>query len=248
MKFIRKQLLSMLGNEGYIRLVSRVYLRMVTNGLLKKQYPELFYLKTILKEGDRCIDIGANLGYYSTIMSKIVGSRGWVYAVEPVPLFRDVWRRNVKISRRSNLTLFPFALGKQTCKVKMGMPEYEGIAHHGMTKIVDGAEEKFVEYFDAEMRNPDELFAHLDHIKFVKCDVEGYESEVFANMTVFLKKQQPVVQSELTGLENRLKVIAMFTELGYTVHLLEDGVLKSATMSDIEAAKQDFYFMPGVAS
>ncbi len=247
MKFIRKQLLSILGNEGYIKLVSKVYLKMVTNGMLKNQYPELFYLKTILKEGDKCIDIGANLGYYSTMMSKIVRSSGWVYAVEPVPMFRDVWKKNVRMSKKNNLTLFPFALGKQTCRVKMGMPEYEGIAHHGMTKIADSSDEKYVQFFDAEMRNPDELFAELDNIAFVKCDVEGYESEVFSNMVNFLKKHRPIVQSELSGLDNRLKVINIFLELNYTVKLLKNGALVNINESDIESAKQDFYFTPSVA-
>lgn len=248
MKFVRKQLLSTLGNEGYLKLVSKVYLKMVTNGMLKKQYPELFYLKSILKKGDKCIDIGANLGYYSTVMSKIVGDNGWVYAVEPVPMFRDIWKRNVQMSRISNLTLFPFALGKQTCKVKMGMPEYEGIAHHGMTKIADSANEKYVEYFDAEMRNPDELFSELDKISFVKCDVEGYESEVFSNMISFLKKHQPIVQSELSGQENRKKVIAIFQGLGYSTHLLKKGKLELVSIQEIESAKQDFYFVPNIAS
>lgn len=247
MKFVRKQLLSILGNEGYLKLVSKVYLKMVTNGMLKKQYPELFYLRTALAEGDKCIDIGANLGYYSTMMSKIVGDRGWVYAVEPVPMFRDIWKKNVQMSRKSNLTLFPFALGKQTCKVKMGMPEFEGIAHHGMTKVADSADEKYVQFFDAEMRNPDELFAELDKIAFVKCDVEGYESEVFSNMVNFLNKHKPLVQSELSGQENRKKVIGIFQGLGYTTHLLREGKLVLATQQDIEMAKQDFYFVPHIA-
>lgn len=39
----------------------------------------------ILKEGDNCLDIGANEGLHSLIMKKIVGPKGKVYAFEPQP-------------------------------------------------------------------------------------------------------------------------------------------------------------------
>ena len=39
----------------------------------------------ILRPGDVCIDVGANIGFYTLIMSKAVGKYGKVYAFEPVP-------------------------------------------------------------------------------------------------------------------------------------------------------------------
>ncbi len=39
--------------------------------------------KNILKPGMGVIDIGANIGYYSLLSSSLVGSDGWVMAVEP---------------------------------------------------------------------------------------------------------------------------------------------------------------------
>ena len=111
MKLIRKILIKILGIEGYIKLASRVYLKLVRHGFLKKQYPELFYLKKIIKPGDVCIDIGANLGYYSTLMSHLAGKNGKIYAVEPIPMFYNIWIKNVKQSGYKNLELFPYALG-----------------------------------------------------------------------------------------------------------------------------------------
>ena len=62
---LRGWLYGQLGPEGYLALVSRVYLWLVRRGLVEKQYPELFFLSRLVRPGAYCIDIGANLGYYS---------------------------------------------------------------------------------------------------------------------------------------------------------------------------------------
>lgn len=242
MKQLRKFILNILGTEGYLKLVSKIYITLVSKGLLKKSYPELFYLNTIVKPGDTCIDIGANLGYYSTRMARIVGKEGIVHAVEPVPLFYGIWERNTK--KYKNVKLHPFALGAEECTVKMGMPEKNGVLHHGMTKIASTAEENYVQFFDAKMKNPDILFSNLQRLDFIKCDVEGYEYHVFSNFTETIKKHKPKVQSELGGDENRQNVVQLFHSLGYQTYLLRENKLKLATEKEIHESKTDFYFIP----
>ncbi len=245
MKLVKKILLGILGIEGYIKLASRVYIWLVLHGFLRKKYPELFYLEQIVKPGSVVIDIGANLGYYSVKLSKLAGENGKVYAVEPIQMFYNVWKNNVKNSGFDNLQLCPYALGSETKTVQMGMPEKEGLLHHGMTKITSLAQEKYVQLFDVQMRNPDELFNDLTKLDFVKCDVEGYESEVFSNMKSTLKKFLPIVQSELSGKENRIKVIAIFTELGYKANILDDSnTLIPVDEVLINHSQKDFYFVP----
>ncbi len=106
MKLIRKILTGILGVKGFIKLASKVYLALVQKGFLKKQYPELFFLNEIVNKDFTCIDIGANVGYYSTIMSKLVGDNGEVHAVEPIPMFVDIWKKNVKRSKISNIKMY----------------------------------------------------------------------------------------------------------------------------------------------
>lgn len=244
MKIIRQLLLRLLGLEAFLRIVSRIYIRAVSAGLWKKKYPELFYLSKLIKSGDTCIDIGANLGYYSVFLSRLVGNSGKVYAVEPIPLFAKIWRDNTLLSMRKNLTLFPYALGETNRFVKMSIPIVDGVMHHGMTKINDNNQVKEIaEEFDVEMKNPDELFASIEKVDFVKIDVEGYEQFVLSSMLQTITKHKPIIQAELGGDENRAKVITLLTGLGYKTHILKNGVLAPATDVDIQKHNADFYFI-----
>jgi FkbM family methyltransferase len=245
MKAIRIIIVKLLGIKGYVSLVSRIYLLLVRNGFLKNKYPELFFLKKIVKPGFVCIDIGANVGYYSIFMSKFAGREGKVYSVEPIPWFAEIWKKNVRKSGIDNVELINCALGGEEKTVQMGIPEKDGVIHHGMTKITDVANDKFVKFFDVEMRVPDEIFAALDRLDFVKCDVEGYESEVFRHMQQIIEKFKPIVQSELSGQENRKNVVELFRSHGYSVNLLnENNELVQVSEQQIIASERDFYFLP----
>ena len=242
MKAIRKLLFKILGLEGYLRLVSRIYLWLIENGFLQKKYPELFFLKTIIKPGFYCIDIGANLGYYSTFLSKYAGSNGKVYAVEPIPLFGRIWKDNVTLSMKKNLELLPYALGPENKMVTLSMPMVDGVLHHGMTKVSDQKNENAVSEFEAPMKNPDELFSNITKLNFIKIDVEGYEHLVIGNMMQTIQKFKPMIQAELGGEENRRKVIELLTSAGYKFAVLKNNELKDATAYDVQHHQSDFYF------
>ncbi|HEX8429016.1 FkbM family methyltransferase [Hymenobacter sp.] len=246
-KQLRKLLVQTLGFKQYIRFVSGVYLRLVGAGWGKRQYPELFFLEKLIKPGFVCLDIGANLGYYSVALSRLAGPEGQVLAVEPIPDFQAIWQDNVKRSGVRNLTLLPYALGGQNTTVQMGTPERDGLLHHGMTKVAaSNPHEHYARTYDVPMRVPDDLLAHLPRLDFVKCDVEGFEFEVFRHMQATLRRFQPLIQTELNGLENRLAVVNLLAELGYKPFLLsERSELVPCTEGQLQGAvSADFYFQP----
>ena len=247
MKALRKLLVRTLGFERYIRFVSGVYLRLVKAGWGRQKYPELFFLEQIIRPGFVCLDIGANLGYYSVALSRLVGPEGEVLAVEPIPDFQAIWRDNVKSSGFNNLTLLPYALGGQNTTVQMGTPERDGLLHHGMTKVAaSNPEEHYARTYDVPMRVPDELLAHLPRLDFVKCDVEGFEHEVFRHMQATLRRFRPLIQTELNGLENRRAVVAVLAELGYKPFVLSarSELVPCSEAQLASAVTADFYFQP----
>ncbi|MBK8806686.1 MAG: FkbM family methyltransferase [Bacteroidales bacterium] len=125
----------------------------------------------------------------------------------------------------------------------MGIPERDGVIHHGMTKITSTQKENYIQYYDVLMKNPDTLFLDKPKIDFVKCDVEGYEYEVFSNMKNTILRHRPIVQSELSGEENRKKVIELFESWNFKTYLLEGEKLHQASEIEKTQASQDFYFI-----
>ncbi|RPD46338.1 FkbM family methyltransferase [Hymenobacter sediminis] len=247
MKQLRKLLIRTLGFERYIRLVSRVYLRLVGAGWGRQKYPELFFLQQIVKPGFVCLDIGANLGYYSVALSRLVGPQGQVLAVEPIPDFQAIWKDNVRLSGYQNLTLLPYALGGENTTVQMGTPERDGLLHHGMTKVAaSNTQERYARTYEVPMRVPDELFKTLPRLDFVKCDVEGFEYEVFRHMQATLRQFRPLIQTELNGLENRRAVTGLLAKLGYKPFVLsERSELVPCSEAQLNSAvTADFYFQP----
>ncbi|MCX7863024.1 MAG: FkbM family methyltransferase [Bacteroidales bacterium] len=246
MKIIRKILYNSLGLKYYLRIISKIYIWLIKLGFFRQSYAELHFLKEIIKEGDVCIDIGANLGYYSYFMCRYVKPNGKVYAVEPVPLFRQIFEKNVHNKFKQSVVLLPYALGESERKIFMGMPVVDGIVHHGMTHVIENQKNKQTSIaltFEVEMKIPDQLFKNLERINFIKCDVEGYEYHIFTNMLQVLNAHKPVIQCEL-GEQFKEKTFNLMQQLGYEAFILNKQKLTQITKENLLAIKQDVYFFP----
>lgn len=241
MKKIRILLYKLFGLKCYLRIISKIYIFITSKGLFQKRYPELFYLKKLIKPGFVCVDIGANLGYYSYHLAKLCGNKGFVYAIEPVNILADIWNKN--LSKYKNVRLYNYALGEKNGFVKMAMPFIDGVLHHGMTKIHDQNKNSEVIYFDVEMVIADELFEDLERIDYIKIDVEGYESLVIDNMLKVIKTHKPIIQAELSGIENRNQSIKILTDIGYNIYILKYNDLRLINENEILKWEGDFYFI-----
>src|SRR5262249_9526959 len=62
--------------------------------------------------GSVFVDVGANMGYYSVLVGRIVGPTGRVYAYEPNILLYDLLKKNFFINGLAG-EAFPYALGKE---------------------------------------------------------------------------------------------------------------------------------------
>lgn len=243
-KKIRTLLFKTLGLEGYLSVVSDAYIRITNLGFLKNKYPELFYLKKIVQPGFVSIDIGANVGYYSTKISKLSGKKGKVIAIEPVPLFANVFKRNAHKFALNNIELLQTALGAENAKIKMGTPVINGIFRHGLTHVLDSNNDNSeFETFEAEMKIPDELFKNIDKLDFIKCDVEGYEIHLFPHLLNTIQKFKPLIQIEISTDNNRKTINSLLKPIGYKAFGLFNNVLKQLSDSECENyTLGDLYF------
>lgn len=243
MKAIRRFLTKLLGVENYLFLISAIYIRMISLNFFKKKYPEIHFLKTIIQPDYVAMDIGANLGYYSTVLSR-QASKGKVYCVEPIPLFVKVWRRNTRSCK--NVQMFQMALGSEKQQVKMVIPIKDGIVRHGLSKVVDetsAAEHNKELSFDVQMDKGDETFKDLEKLDFMKCDIEGFEQFAIASLINVIKKHRPIIQIELNGDENRKNVYSNLVDNGFNAFILKDNALLPVDEQRLLDYSQDFYFV-----
>ena len=85
----------------YDRNDTSVASSVLTNGTYEPAL--LAEIKSILKKGSTFIDGGANIGFFSIIGSKLVGSKGTIVAFEPTPLTLKYLNQNITINKISNI-------------------------------------------------------------------------------------------------------------------------------------------------
>lgn len=209
--------------EGYLRVVSSLFFLWHRLGLGRRSeaLEYVYHLPRLVRAGDVCIDIGANLGYYARTLARLAGPEGRVYAVEPVAPVRKVLSRNLR--RCVNTEIIPYALGGEDRTVVLANDSARetGYLGTGRNFVKESGGRSDVE-FVAEMRRGSGLFGGLERLDFIKCDVGGYELHILREMRTVLERHRPTVLIE-TGGENRPAVVRLFGELGYAGYTLADG-------------------------
>jgi len=154
-----------------------------------------YFVPDLVKKGSTIIDIGANLGYYTRIFARAAGTKGSVWAAEPVPLYREVLKRNT--SKCPNVIILPYALGDKQKVEYMGIPGSQQY-RHGLTRIIDLDKDNINASVRVEVKTPGELFGALEHVDYIKCDIEGYENRVIPGFAEIIKRDRPLIQIELS--------------------------------------------------
>ena len=123
-------------------------------------------------------DVGANAGYYSKLIKDVMGGKAVIYAFEPsIKTFRKL---SENLKGQSGITLFNLGLGDENKKmVLFSNSEGSGLASVYQRKLdhlevfMDHREEVEISTLDSFCQEH-----QIDHIHFLKLDVEGHEKKV----------------------------------------------------------------------
>jgi len=158
-------------------------------------------VEDILAPGDTFLDVGANIGYYSTLASGLVGPSGRVVAIEASPPIFEALIANVKLNNLSNVALKNVAASDHHHTVTI----YQGRrGNSGTSTIVEGSGRPAVAKIAAvpvdELLSPSEIAT----LKLIKIDIEGAElsvmQRILATIDSFPRDLQIIV--EFTPIEN----------------------------------------------
>jgi FkbM family methyltransferase len=140
--------------------------------------------KRIVRPGMRCIDAGAQTGFFTCLMASLAGPGGSIEAFEPMPGNYELLSRNVAENGWHTVRAHHAAVSNEP-----GTLEMSRLAHMYVTGRVDGADVVTV----PAVRVDDVVNGPVDVIKL---DIEGHEPAALAGMQRLLEQARPIVISE----------------------------------------------------
>lgn len=144
-------------------------------------HPQLFdreeidFLRKELQDGDIFIDVGANIGFYSLVVSDLVGENGKIVAIEADPTNYDKLMINLRMNGKLNIKA-----------VNMGVSNKVETLMLGICTIGNRGGNSFLREGDEQVEVPCcplmdiVLSENLQNIKAMKIDIEGYEFRVLS--------------------------------------------------------------------
>ncbi|MGC6434438.1 MAG: FkbM family methyltransferase [Crocinitomicaceae bacterium] len=202
---------------------------------------DFFHFLSLIKPGKGdVLDLGANIGIMSYHLAK-ENSQIKIHAVEPVISNFKVLSKIKKRFNLTNVLLYQLALGTEVKKVEMVLPFDGKTKMQGLSHVIDDSitEWNQGDRFEVQMSTVDTLF-NTYQIQGIKLDVENFEYFVLKGGESLIKKNRPIIYTELWENENREKCFSFLEELGYSAFVIEKGNMLA--YKDAKMPHQNFIF------
>jgi FkbM family methyltransferase len=163
---------------------------------------EVNWLLAHVTKGSSCLNIGANVGYFTSLMSNLVGPSGKVWAFEPNRILLRFLKTNIKRTALKNVKIYPFAAGRSTDY----RPLFLNNKNYGDSRMFDprkthGGGDYIEHGFDKVPKSKRVKMVDIDslineRIDVVLIDTQGYDHEVLRGMTRLIENFKPVILTE----------------------------------------------------
>lgn len=207
---------------------------------------EFLMMNKLMPSAGTFLDIGANIGFYSTHLAKIHPQLS-IHSFEPLPKTYSYLKKHVELNNCEKVNLHNFG-----CSDKNGEFTYyyysAGSGNASMAKLSD---QTGVQEIQCKVRKLDEVVSEQKlKVDFIKCDVEGAELFVFKGGLETIKRDRPIVFTEILRKwsakfnYNPNEIFELFYSLGYKAFVTSGKSLKPFTQMDEETIETNFFFIP----
>tara|TARA_R110000868_G_scaffold132381_8_gene343345 strand:+ start:21745 stop:22566 length:822 start_codon:yes stop_codon:yes gene_type:complete len=205
-------------------------------------------LLELAKDSKCFVDIGANVGYFSMMLSQVYPNLE-VHCFEPMPRNIQALKLN-KETNKNNINIHEVCLSDENTEVEFAIPP-EGEC--GWGRIAQG---ELVKNFENRIKVPartldqmlsQEVFKSPPDL--IKIDVEGNEMRVLKGAAQLLSKHSPTICIEINEeclVDNQTTGAEIFNylkNLGYQAHLLENSKLKKINQVDTDYKFLNYFFI-----
>lgn len=205
---------------------------------------EIELLKKHIKQNDTVLDIGANIGFYATILSDIVGEKGLVHCFEPDSKnFEHLKKttanfKNIKINNK--------AVGPKTEKLKIYTSKNLNVDHRTYKP------EEYDKEIEIDAVSIDDHLASNPKVDLIKMDIQGFEMQAIQGMQTILDKNKDIkLISEFWpyGLKKAGSSLTEYFNFlvnkGFTCYLLEKNSLEKLSIDKVRSLEplgEEHYF------
>lgn len=195
------------------------------------------------KPGEVVLEVGANIGYYTIMQSKIIGKSGRIYAIEPISDNLNYLRRNINLNNLKNVEVHPIALREKNKKLEIFTFEEANLnsaikwsdRNLGSETVVGMTMDSFLK----GKRSPN----------WIRMDVEGYEWNILMGAKKSLKNKnlKNLFIEVHFDLLPRKKIEAIFKLLKENNFKIKYAVVEDKSISEcrgpLKGLKKFFYTM-----
>lgn len=192
---LQKQLLDLLQHVQFLTCLGRadvvghtMYLdptdEVVSPMLLRDGCYEPFeteVIKSVVKPGDVVVDLGANVGYFTLLLARLVGETGKVIAFEPDPHNFGLLRKNIRANGYRNVVLHQQAVGQRSGTQKLFLCE----KNRGDHRLYDSQDGRAT--VDVSVTTIDQALGKGQRVDFIKMDIQGCEPGALQGMQETLR-------------------------------------------------------------
>ena len=176
-------------------------------------------IEKLVKKGEVVFDIGANIGFYTLLFSKLVGENGKVYAFEPDPETFSLLKRNIGENNINNVVLINKAVSNKEEKIDFYILESNTSGNSVFKENLDKVASKSIK------------------VDFVKLDIEGSELKALQGMSKILKNSKnPTLVTEFCPVAlnavskdinaNAKTYLELLNSLGFKIFDIDDRIKK----------------------
>jgi FkbM family methyltransferase len=170
-----------------------------------------------LKSAQVCFDVGASVGYYTLLASRLVGPSGRVVSFEPEPRNVAYLYRHMTLNKVNNVIVVPGACSNRTTIVKFTSGKNPAEGH--IVDSNDGRSQESPCETIALSTTIDAITQHLGlHPNLIKIDVEGAELLVLHGAWVTLRDHAPTILLSTHSDQLRSDCVAYLVKDGYQVN------------------------------
>lgn len=172
-----------------------------------------------LRAGMTVYDVGANIGFFSLLAARLVGSAGRVVAFEADPEVAGRLRENAARNDFSWIAVEQQAVCAGPHEVFFQRADATSSPDRGLGRVV---KEETAGTIRVSCISLDDYASAGAYPDFVKCDVEGAEVEVFRGAERLLRDKRPMILCEMHSEENKRILCDQFAGLGYDCRMVDE--------------------------